>query len=49
MIILRIHSPANQYQNQIPEIEIVGIDHTKMLPHIEKSEEFIETVKNILN
>lgn len=40
---------ANQYQNQIPEIEIVGIDHAKMLPHIEKSEEFIETVKNILN
>ena len=39
---------ANQYQNQIPEIEIIGIDHAKMLPHVEKSDEFIEIVKPLL-
>ena len=36
---------ANQYQNQIPSIEIVGINNTKQLPHIEKPDEFIEQVK----
>lgn len=38
---------ANQYQNYIPSIEIVGISDTKQLPHIEKPDEFIEQV-NIL-
>lgn len=36
---------ANQYQNQIPSIEIVGINNTKQLPHVEKPDEFIEQVK----
>lgn len=31
-----------------PEIEIIGIDHAKMLPHVEKSDEFIEIVKPLL-
>ena len=38
---------AGQYQNHLPSIEIVGIDHAKQFPHIEKPEEFIEQV-NIL-
>ena len=33
---------AEQYQNQLPSIEIVGINNTKMLPHVEKAEEFID-------
>lgn len=36
---------ASQYQNQLPSIEIVGIDETKKLPHIEKPEEFIEQIQ----
>ena len=36
---------ANQYQNQLPSIEIVGINETKQLPHIEKPEEFIEQIE----
>ena len=36
---------ANQYQNQLPSIEIVEIDHTKHLPQLETPEEFIEHVK----
>lgn len=36
---------ANQYQDQIPSIEIIGIDETKQLPHVEKAEEFIEQVQ----
>ena len=36
---------ASQYQNQIPSIEIVGINHTKKLPHVEKPDEFIEQVR----
>lgn len=36
---------ANQYQNQLPSIEIVGIDKTKHLPQMEIPEEFIEQVK----
>lgn len=38
---------ANQYQNQMPSIEIVGIDKTKHLPQMESPEEFIEQI-NIL-
>lgn len=38
---------AAQYQNNLPSIEIIGIDHTKQFPHIEKPEEFINQV-NIL-
>lgn len=33
---------AEQYQNQLPSIEIVGINNAKMLPHVEKADEFIE-------
>lgn len=36
---------ANQYQNQLPSIEIIGINKTKHLPHMERPEEFIEQVK----
>lgn len=36
---------ANQYQNQLPSIEIVGIDKTKHLPQLESPKEFIEQVK----
>lgn len=38
---------ANQYQNQLPSIEIIGMEKTKQLPHIEKRDEFITHV-NIL-
>lgn len=36
---------ANQYQNYLPSIEIIGIENTKQVPHMEKPEEFIEQVK----
>ena len=36
---------ANQYQNQLPSIEIVGINETKQLPHVEKRGEFIEQIR----
>ncbi|MGC4018807.1 MAG: alpha/beta fold hydrolase [Muricomes sp.] len=36
---------ANQYQNQLPSIEIVGINKAKHLPQMEVSKEFIEQVK----
>lgn len=36
---------ANQYQNQLPSIEIVGIDKTKHLPQMESPKEFIEQVR----
>lgn len=36
---------ANQYQNHLPSIEIVEIDNTKLLPHVEKPVEFIEQVR----
>ena len=36
---------ANQYQNQLPSIEIIEIDETKQLPHIEKADEFMEQVQ----
>lgn len=36
---------ANQYQNQLPSIEIVGINKAKQLPHIECSYEFIDQLR----
>lgn len=36
---------ANQYQNQLPSIEITEIPRAKQLPHVEKSDEFIEQVR----
>lgn len=36
---------ANQYQNQLPSIEIVEINETKHLPQLEAPEEFTEQVK----
>lgn len=36
---------ASQYQNELPSIEIVGINETKQLPHVEKPEEFIEQIQ----
>ncbi|MCC2255612.1 alpha/beta hydrolase [Ruminococcus sp. CLA-AA-H200] len=36
---------ANQYQNYLPSIEIVGIDNTKQIPHVEKPAEFVEQIK----
>ena len=36
---------ANQYQNQLPSIEIVGINKTKQLPHVENPKEFIEQIQ----
>lgn len=51
-IITGIKNPENilaaeQYQNHLPSIEIVGIDYTKQVPHIERPDEFIEQI-NIL-
>ena len=39
---------AEQYQNQLPSIEIVGINNTKDLPHIEKADEFLAQVRVLL-
>lgn len=36
---------ANQYQNQLPSIEIVGIDKTKHLPQMESPKEFIDQIR----
>lgn len=36
---------ADQYQNYLPSIEIAGIDETKLLPQLEKPEEFLDKVK----
>lgn len=36
---------ASQYQNQLPSIEIIEINNTKQLPHLEKPDEFIEQVR----
>lgn len=36
---------AGQYQNQLPSIEIVGIDNTKQFPHVEKPDELIEQIR----
>ena len=40
---------ANQYQNQLPAIEIIGIDNTKYLPQMEVPKEFLETVNILLD
>lgn len=39
---------ANQYQNYLPSIEVIGIDKTKKMPHMEKTDEFIEQIKILL-
>ena len=39
---------AEQYQNQIPSIEIIGMNKTKDLPHVEKADEFIAQVRILL-
>lgn len=36
---------ANQYQNYLPSIEILGINKTKQIPHVEKPKEFTEQVR----
>ena len=36
---------ANQYQNQLPSIEIVGIDKTKHLPQMESPKELIDQIR----
>jgi pimeloyl-ACP methyl ester carboxylesterase len=36
---------ANQYQNQLPSIEIVEINKTKHLPQLEMPSEFLEQIK----
>ena len=36
---------ASQYQNQLPSIEIVSINNTKQMPHVEKPDEFLEQIK----
>lgn len=40
---------ANQYQNYLPSIEVIGIDKTKKMPHMEKADEFIEQIKILLS
>lgn len=40
---------ANQYQNLLSSIKIAGIDNTKDLPQLEKPDEFIKEVTNILD
>lgn len=40
---------AEQYQNYIPSIEIVGIDNTKELPHVEKADEFLSQIHILLS
>ena len=40
---------ANQYQNQLPSIEIIEINNTKQLPHVEKPDKFMEQVKILLS
>lgn len=36
---------AAQYQNQLPSIEIVGINKTKKLPHVEKPDDFVQQIQ----
>lgn len=36
---------ADQYQNQMPSIEIVGINKAKHLPHLERPDEFLNQVE----
>lgn len=40
---------ANQYQNYLPSIEIIGIEKTKKLPHMENPKEFTDEVKILLS
>lgn len=35
---------ANQYQNHLPSIEIIGIDETKYIPQMENPKEFLEQI-----
>lgn len=39
---------ASQYQNLLPSIEILSIDHTKYLPQLEAPDKFVETVSVII-
>ena len=39
---------ASQYQNLLPSIEILSIDHTKYLPQLEAPDKFSETVSVII-
>lgn len=39
---------ANQYQNILPAIEIMGIEHTKQMPHMEKPKEVCECISIFL-
>ena len=36
---------AEQYQNQIPSIEIIEMENTKKFPHVEKPDEFTEQIQ----
>lgn len=40
---------ANQYQNHLPSIEIMGMDKAKKMPHMEKPDEFVDQVKILLS
>lgn len=40
---------ANEYQKFLPSIEIVGIEDTKSVPHIEKPDEFCEQIDILLD
>ena len=40
---------AAQYQNHLPSIEIVGINQTKQIPHVEKPAEFINQINIFLS
>jgi len=40
---------ASQYQNYLPSIEIIGIEKTKKLPHMENPKKFTDEVKILLS
>lgn len=40
---------ANQYQNYLPSIEIVGIEKAKKMPHMEKPDEFVNQIRILLS
>ena len=40
---------ASQYQNHLPSIEIIGIDKTKKMPHMENPKQFLDEVKILLS
>ena len=40
---------ANQYQNYLPSIEIVGIEKAKKMPHMEKPDEFVNQIGILLS